>query len=266
MKKSFTPIVLVLCISFFLLSHQFWIKADAQKPFNVTTKGLYKLPKTEILKLSSLGYSITIADYLWINLILKIGQSNVLEEYEEHVLTENPHGMDDHHENHFITKPTQKDSLIDDYLTYHLPDIFYNYIDRITDLDPNFLYPYLIGFTFALQPEYHNPQGFKLLLKKGLERHSDYWEMDFFYAYYLFTFENAEDSLVLRYLRDSLNAPKSIRVFNKELAYNTFVAFSQKMNADIRKHVFLEGMVETLDNEQLKQTIKNKIKQKVNND
>ena len=83
--------------------------------------------------------------------------------------------------------------------------------------------------------------------------------MNFFYAYYLYTYENVNDSLIISYLRDSLNAPKSIRVFNKEIAYNTYVAFSQKMNKDERKRVFLEGMIETLDNQQLKQNIKNKI-------
>jgi sRNA-binding carbon storage regulator CsrA len=82
----------------------------------------------------------------------------------------------------------------------------------------------------------------------------------------LFTYENVEDSLIISYLRDSLNAPKSIRVFNKEIAYKTFVAFSQKMNKDERKQVFLEGMMETLDNEQLKQNIKNKINRKKMND
>ena len=264
MKKYFTLIVSVLCILALFSSHQFWIQADSHKPFNVTTKGLFTLPKTEILKLSSLGYSTTLADYFWINLILKIGQANKLEEYAEHVLTEHGHESTHQHEQHFVSKPTLRDSLIDDYLTQHLPDIFYNYIDRITDLDPNFLYPYLIGFTFALQPEYHNPDGLKLLLKKGLERHSDYWEMNFFYAYYLFTYENVEDSIIISYLRDSLNAPKSIRVFDKEIAYKTFVVFSQKINKNERKQVFIDGMIETLDNEQLKRNIKTKIAQEEN--
>ena len=262
MKKFFTHIISIICIFSLFLSHQLWIKADSNRPFNATTKGLFKLPKTEILKLSSLGYSTTLADYLWINLILKIGQANTLEEYHEHVLTEHKDESAHQHEHHFVSKPTLQDSLIDAYLTQHLPDIFYNYIDRITDLDPNFLYPYLIGFTFALQPEYHNPDGFKQLLRKGLQQHSDYWEMNFFYAYYLFTVENAEDSLVISYLRDSLNAPKSIRVFNKEIAYNTYVSFSQKMNKYEKNRVFIEGMIETLDNQDLKQSLKSKIYQK----
>jgi hypothetical protein len=112
-----------------------------------------------------------------------------------------------------------------------------------------------------LQPEYHNPDGFRQLLKKGLQKHPDYWEMNFFYAYYLFTVEKAQDSLIISYLRDSLNAPKSIRVFNKEIAYNTYVAFSQKMNKDDRNRVFIEGMMETLDNEDLKHSLKLKIYQ-----
>jgi hypothetical protein len=264
MKKFSTLIVSTLCVLTLFLSHQFWVQANLHKPFNAKTRGLFTLPKTEILKLSSLGYSTTLADYFWINLILKIGQANALEEYSEHVLTEHGNESMHQHEHHFVSKPTLEDSLIDEYLTQHLPDIFYNYIDRITDLDPNFLYPYLIGFTFALQPEYHNPNGLKLLLKKGLERHSDYWEMNFFYAYYLFTYENVEDSIIIFHLRNSLNAPKSIRVFNKEIAYNTYIAFSQKMNKDERKRVFMEGMIETLDNEELKRNIKTKITQKDN--
>lgn len=262
MKKFFTLIISILCILFLFLSHQSHIQADNQMPFNAMTKGLYKLPKTQILKLGSLGYSTTLADYFWINLILKIGQANALEEYSEHVRTKHGDEHGHQHENHFICKPTLQDTLIDEFLAYHLPDIFYNYIDRITDLDPDFLYPYLIGYIFALQPEYENPEAFKLLLRKGLERHPEYWEMNFFYAYYLFTVENAQDSLVLYYLRNSLNAPESIRVFDRKIAYNTFIAFSKNTNKDIRKQIFIESLVETIDNEQLKQNIKTKISQK----
>lgn len=43
---------------------------------------------------------------------------------------------------------------------------------------------------------------------------------------------------------------------------NTHIAFEQKMNKDKRNQVFLEGMIESPDNESLKQSIKSKIKQK----
>ena len=105
-------------------------------------------------------------------------------------------------------------------------------------MNSRYLKLYALEYTTTLADYFR----INLILKIGqfniLEKHSDYWEMYFFYAYILYMFENADISIILAYLRDSLNAPKSIRVFKKEIVYNTFVAFSQKMNEDTRKRIF----------------------------
>jgi hypothetical protein len=95
-------------------------------------------------------------------------------------------------------------------------------------------------------------------LEKAMLHNPDYWEFPFFYAFYLHHKSTASDSQILEYLRLSVKAKKSIRVFKKDLVYETYAAFYNKLNPDEKSDKLLEGIIEAIDNPQLKERILSK--------
>jgi len=244
MKKTLTVAPLILVILSLLLAKFFLNEARQNRPFDVKTSGLYYLPPGDFLKSVSLDNANSTADYFWINMILTIGQLH--HEHDEDQAHEHHHGHECNH--------TEEEIEISRYLHNHLAYVLPNYVETITDLDPNFCYPYLIGFLFALQ-DYQNDNFAKSILEKAMENNPDYWEFPYFYAFYLNQNTATEDSVILHYLGKSVKAGKSIRVFRKDLVYETYLAFYNKLQPDLKSEKLLEGIIEAIDNPNLKEKL-----------
>jgi hypothetical protein len=233
-----------------ILSRNFHHHAVQAKTFDPRTVQLYPLPPSGFLRISSLGFRSVLADYFWIKIILKMGASLTLEEYEEHL--QEMHQPTSPHPDQIVKKPTQKDTLIVRYLQKTLEPRFFEYIDRITDIDPKFAFPYMTGFTFEMF-HYHQKDKAVYFLKKAMKNVPEYWEFPFYYSFYLFFFEHAPDSVIVPYLVRSVKAPSGVRVFDRSLAEKMLQTFVRRMNRDIRSRMFLYSVFESLGDNKLKE-------------
>lgn len=248
MTKKTQIIVLIIALTALFSSQKFMQTSLKVRPFDVKTSGLYGLPPSSLLNIISLGHQSTLADYFWINLILTIGD------------THHHHHHDDHHHGHACNH-TEEEIRVSHYLHEHLENVLPDYIETITELDPEFTYPYLIGFLYMMT-DYSNDAEAIRFLKKAMKYNPDYWEFPYFYAFYLNRQGGADDSLVLALLKKSVLAEKSVRVFEKELVYDTYIAFYDKLHPDIQSDMLLEGVMEAFDNPELKAMIEERYRSK----
>ncbi len=267
MKKIKTVISIVIVVLLLFGMSAMQSKALTNRPYNYRTAGMYKLTAPALLKIISLGNEQALADYLWIKLILKIGETSRFQEHQEAVAAEkagaadhqDPHGHEHHHHGP-ERKFTARDSLEGSYLTQVLPEIFYNYVYTITELDPKFAYTYNTAVLFSMF-YFQNYQQTEYWLDRAIKANPEYWEFYFYKAFYLFRIKPSPDSVIVKYLQKSVNAPKSLRIFHKNMSLHLLMAFNQKLNSLQKQIVFLQGLLETLNDDNLRKEIESRIVQ-----
>ena len=245
------------------------------RPFAPQTAGLYKLSHPFLLKALSLGNHQSMADYLWIKLILKIGESarfshgsETVHKHEEKAEHSDENGKHDHktengeehaeehngHNHGPVLINTQKDTLKHEYLEKNLPAIFHNYLNTITDIDPKFAYPYHTAIVFSMF-SFRDNEKIEYWLNKAIKNNPEYWEFHFYKAFYLFRIKPSPDSVIIEHLKNSVEAPKSLRIFHKNIALSLLIAFNKKLNPLQKQIIFLEGLLETVEDKVLKEKI-----------
>lgn len=248
MKNVRIIILWLLVILLLVLADYFRSVSLQERGFSPEQEMLYRLPPAELMNVLALGFSPVVADYLWIKLILKTGQSLVLEGYQEHLEAEHAGGE---HAHGVAFVPDWKDSVIVHYLEKNLEPVFFHYLDRITDLDPQFAYPYITGFTFELF-HFKNREKSKYFLQKGMRNLPDYWEFPFYYGFIAYFYEQQPDSVVIPYLVRSVNATKGARVFNPDYPKTMLQAFLHKLSREKISYFYIQGLLESIGDEQLK--------------
>ncbi|MCK5076279.1 MAG: hypothetical protein KAR38_07880 [Calditrichia bacterium] len=277
MKNLYKIIIAVTIVLLLLALNYSQQNAFKYKPYNPETAGLYELSHPFLLKTLSLGNQQSMADYLWIKLILKIGESESMQhdghehheeqnaEHQEKTIDEskdehthtaeecNDESCKEHHHGPKLNR-TKKDTLEHQYLQKNLPKIFHNYLNTITDIDPKFAYPYHTAIVFSMF-NFRDYEKTEYWMEKAIKNNPEYWEFHFYKAFYLFRIKPSPDSVIIQHLKNSVEAPKSLRIFHKNISLALLMAFNKKVNPIVKQIIFLEGLLETVEGEQLKEKI-----------
>lgn len=171
------------------------------------------IPSASYLQIISLGQDIFVADLLWIDSIEYIGS---------HALGRNE-------------------------------DVVYNYLDRVTDLDPHFFYAYQLGI--FLLPENNNMDLAERIAQKGMEIFPDRWELPYYMAFNYQFFAEDYEKAAEYYLKasDLPNAP--------DVAVTLAASAKQKLNKYESALLVWKNAFETAKNEHVQKLAQERIEQ-----
>jgi hypothetical protein len=159
------------------------IKMDADQSIRFVDDTPQFLPKGKTLAWMSLGYRSLVADWLWIRTVLYFGRRVIDEDnpYYAHALEKGRLHQELAQKQESIPSdsvfiPDEKlRSVLYRFESRGLMDDIYPLLDRVTDLDPHFIDPYLFGGVSVLLSTGEIEKAIKLL-EKGRVSNPVRWE------------------------------------------------------------------------------------------
>jgi len=248
--------------------HTFQQKIDANRDITFVDKKPVFLPKGETLKWLSMGYRGLMADALWIRCVLYYGRrvmdhdnpyfvyaekhgtlkGEVGEEvYERHQARHHP---DKHKRSSDDASVTDLSEVLKDHLfrgeSQGLVDHIYPLLDRVTTVDPHFIFPYLFGGVYVLMDTGEIDAAYNLLLK-GYNANPDRWEFPFYLGWLEWMYRGNMDE-TLTYLSEAIQK-ENCKLFVGRL----YVGLSKKLDRQAITREYLKGLWESTDNPELRE-------------
>ena len=249
------------------------------------------LPRGEVLKWLSMGYRGLVADWLWIRCVLYYGRRVVEEDnpYFQYALRtgnfsregqtlskaeeESYVGMKPRHledmSDEMSGKPTYDSAPLDsvsgirkdlEHLLYRkkmrgLVEHIYPMLDRVTTIDPHFVFPYIFGGVYVLLDTGDDDAALKLL-EKGRDANEDRWEFHFYLGWVNWMYKGDMEKT----RNDLLKAvgKKDCPDYVGDL----LEGISKEMGKNELTRLYLEGLLESTDNPDIQERVKELIEKR----
>ena len=221
------------------------------------------LPKGEVLKWASLGYRGLVADWLWIRSVLYYGrrvadEDNPYYQYavesgniEEELRTIRPVPLG----------PDSATGISSDlkHLLYQqkssgLVDYIYPMLDRVTTVDPHFIFPYLFGGVYVLI-DTGDIESARRLLEKGYKSNANRWEFPFYLGWIHWMYLG-DMEVTYGYLSEAVEK-EGCPAFVMDL----FAGLSRNLGRNELTRLYLEGLLESTENPEMRGRIEELLKQ-----
>lgn len=159
-------ILIIACLGFIVHVTQKAMDRDWRIQFE--DKRPVFLPKGEALKWMSMGYRGLMGDWLWIRSVLYFGRRVADEDNPYYIYSEKQkQGGEERPQNvqsripesteplsvsrdSAMSIPRQLENLLHDHDSRGLVDYIYPMLDRVTTVDPHFIFPYVFGGLYVL--------------------------------------------------------------------------------------------------------------------
>lgn len=257
LKKGLIVIALVICA---WIVHRSQTELDRTRFITFRDENPVMLPKGEVLKWLSMGYRGLVSDWMWIRCVLYYGRRVREEDNPYYRLAlakgeekpvpvkqfqgETP-GMDS-----LDTMGKQLRHLLFQGEDAELVRAIYPLLDRITTLDPHFIFPYLFGGIYVLMDTGEIEES-KKLLEKGYRNNPDRWEFPLHLGWLYWMYFADLDSTV-RYLEEAVSKSGC-----PDYVYGLLEGLSLRLNRTLITRQYLEGLVETTDNPEVRERLQN---------
>jgi hypothetical protein len=215
------------------------------------------LPKGEVLKALSTGHRGMVADWLWIRCVLYYGR-RVMDEDNPYYrfsssrgnLEKEMAGVRKMERGPVDSSRPQNPWILNTgrMSTLGLVDDLYPLLDRVTTVDPHFLFPYLFGgvYVFLDTGEYTSASN---LLEKGYRANPERWEFPFYLGW--IAWMDREDSVaVLRYLSEAVTKT-GCPVYAADL----LAGLSKRLDRSAFTKMYLERLYQSVDNAEIRKQV-----------
>jgi tetratricopeptide (TPR) repeat protein len=262
--KRAVPIFLIICLGFVVHSTQ--RAMDRHKVIRFVKRQPVFLPRGEVLKWMSMGYRGLLGDWLWIRTVLYYGR-RVLDHDNPYYVHMMEKGSPE--EELEARKPisTGIDSLLDltqelSHLLYRfesrgLVDYIYPMLDRVTTVDPHFIFPYIFGGVYIMLDTGEIDAAQKLL-EKGYEVNPDRWEFPFYLGWIHWMYRG-DTEMTTRYLSQAVALKECPRYVG-----NLFMGLSRNLGQTKLTKLYLEGLLESTDNPEIRERIEELLEKMLN--
>lgn len=215
------------------------------------------LPKGEVLKWLSMGYRGLMADWLWINSVLYYGRRIVDHDNPYYVYMMEKGGPEDEFEaaRNRAVRIDSASSISRElaHLLYQgesrgLVEYIYPMLDRVTTVDPHFIFPYLFGGLYVMMDTGEIGEA-RRLLEKGKRHNPKLWEFPFYLGWIAWMYENDLErthSLLLEAVSME-GCPAYVGSILTGLSRDL-------QNVNIAR-MYLEGILQSTDNEEIRRQI-----------
>lgn len=212
------------------------------------------LPKGEVLKWLSMGYRGLMADWLWINSVLYYGRRVADHDNPYYVYMMEKGGPEEEFE-----AARKRSAMMDSaspisrelaHLLHQgesrgLVEYIYPMLDRVTAVDPHFIFPYLFGGLYVMMDTGEIDEARRLLVK-GKRHNPGRWEFPFYLGWIAWMYENDMErthSLLLEAVSME-GCPAYVGSILAGLSRDL-------QNVDVAR-MYLEGILESTDNEEIR--------------
>lgn len=253
--KRVGPIFLVICLGFVV--HRTQRAMDRHKIIQFVNKQPVFLPKGEVLKWMSMGYRGLLGDWLWIRSVLYYGRRVLDHDNPYYVYMMEKGGMEEELE---APRPisAKTDTLLGlsqelKHILYHfgsrgLVEYIYPMLDRVTTVDPHFIFPYIFGGVYIML-DTGEIDAAQALLEKGYKVNPDQWQFPFYLGWIHWMYRGNIE-ITTQYLSQAValkNCPRYVG--------NLFMGISRNLGQTEVTKLYLEGLLESTDNPEIRERI-----------
>jgi len=272
-KKAVYVLVLAgLCLTIFQTQRAL----DKHKTIHFVNKQAIFLPRGETLKWLSMGYRGMVADWLWINSVLYFGRRIIHHDNPYFMYAYNEGTLDDdikrrhdahghsHHLHHKHGATEQQEIRPGSHNAEAIPDrlehILYNFesrglliylypmLERVTTVDPHFVFPYIFGGIYVLMSTGEIDEAQKLL-EKGKKANPDRWEFPLYLGWLHWMYRH-DIPTTHQYLLEAVSlegcppyVPNLLQGLSKDLKKENFTI------------LYLKSIAESTENEEIRERL-----------
>jgi len=240
-----------LFLAFFVHYLQVTIDRDNAIHF-VDTQPVF-LPRGVTLKAVSMGYRSVLGDVLWIRSVLYYGRRVIDDDnpyfvYAKQKGTLNAEIASVRKENKISGKDSIRIAL--KHILYKqssrgLVRFIYPLLDRVADLDPHFIFPYIFGGVYVLLDTGEEDKA-EALLRKGIISNPDRWEFPFYLGWLYWMYKGDRQS-TYKYLSDAIKIKDC-----PEYVESLYTGLSKNLGRKNEARIYLKSLIESTDNEDMK--------------
>lgn len=221
------------------------------------------LPKGEVLKWLSMGYRGLMSDWLWIRTVLYYGR-RVMDDDNPYYVYSAERGNLEEELGGVRRTPTPLDSIYHlneqlKHILYQgsnrgLVDYIYPMLDRVTTVDPHFIFPYIFGGVYVMMDTGEIEKGLRLL-EKGYEVNPDRWEFPLYLGWIEWMYlGNLEKTT--RYLLEAVGREGCPEYVGQLLA-----GLSKELDRVEMTKLYLESILKSTDNPEVRAYIEDLLRQ-----
>jgi hypothetical protein len=260
-----------ICIGFLFIILGFVIhsaqkRLDSSRSIHFIDRSPVFLPKGEAMKWLSMGYRGIVSDWLWIKSVLYYGRRVMDYDNPYYVYAlKQEFGTEDlehtfHQHKHYFTRLPEADSsrvniradlkhILVQGETMGLVEYIYPLLDRLTTVDPHFLFPYIFGGVYLMMDTGEIDEALALL-NKGYQSNPEYWALPFYLGWIHWMYLNDLGKTV-SYLMEAVGKEKCPSFVGDLLA-----GLSRNLERVDVTRMYLEGLIESTDNEEVMERIR----------
>lgn len=221
------------------------------------------LPKGKVLKWFSMGYPSAMADWLWIRSVLYYGRRTIDEDnpYYRYAIEKGNLGKELESVEQRIKSIEERASRVAPKLAFQskltalfrfdsrgLVDYLYPLLDRVTTLNPHFIFPYIFGGVYLLMDTGEYDQA-EALLQRGYRENPDHWQFPFYLAWLRWMYQGDIPS-AQKYLMEAAGKPSA-----PEYVYSMLKGITEATQTVEVTRSYLESLLSETRSEELRKKI-----------
>jgi tetratricopeptide (TPR) repeat protein len=258
-KRKTTLPVICLCLALAASVIMLQGKMSAYQDIRFIDQRPVFLPRGEVVKWLSMGHRGLVADWLWIQCVLYYGRRVIDEDNAYYRFAVREGTLEQElsryeKENQAVAKPTTGLRAELAHLLYQtenkaLVAYIYPMLDRITTVDPHFIFPYIYGGVYVLL-DTGDVDAAVALLKKGHRLNPGRWELPFYLGWLHWMYMDNKERTVA-YLQKAI-ALKGCPRFAGDL----LIHLSADLGRSEMNRRYLEGLLLSTDNPEIKEKVR----------
>lgn len=222
------------------------------------------LPQGKVLKWLSMGYPSAMADWLWIRTVLYYGRRVIDEDnpYYQYAIEKGSLSRELENVEARVKSIEQKVFQISPKLACQsklknvlfrfesrgLVNYIYPLLDRVTTLDPHFIFPYIFGGVYLLMDTGEYDQA-EALLQKGYRENPGHWQFPFYLAWLRWMYQG-DISSAQKYLMEAAGKPSA-----PEYVYSMLKGIVQETESVEVARSYLESLLSETKGEELRKRV-----------
>jgi hypothetical protein len=235
---------------------------DAHRSLRFVDRTPVFLPNGKLLRSMSMGYTGMVGDWLWIRSVLYYGRHTIEDENPYYLLAERRNSLEAEmsgvrrHAPPFMRNPRISKMLppnLSKFESRGLVDDIYPLLDRVTTVDPHFIFPYIFGGLYVLM-DTGDLDDAEALLKKGLRQNHDSWQIPFYLGWISWAYRG-DPALSREYMIQAVGKP-GCAIY----VYNLLGGVTRETNQEAVTRSYLRGILESTDNPEIRGRIESVLK------
>jgi hypothetical protein len=262
-NRRFQIVSIALLVLLALGVHGLQLRLDAHRSVHFVDRTPVFLPNGKLLRWMSMGYSGLVGDWLWLRSVLYFGRRALDEENPYYAVAKQRNAVESELRTVDRTVPQfRKDTpsrggslkILNRFDSRGLVDDIYPLLDRVTTVDPHFLFPYIFGGVYVLM-DTGNLDDAEALLRKGLKENPESWKMPFYLGWIYWMYRG--DPIQSReFMIQAVGKPEC-----PEYVYRILGGVSREANEETLTRAYLEGILESIENPDIRSKIEALLKQ-----